>query len=191
MKRIRRISGLAASLIITCALLRAIACFSARKCRGSRILVGVFTSAGAEPTYVARRTALLATWFPQQVAADSLSCEQGITVRFVVGRPTGHGIDWKQELDSGRENFMVLDIVESYHNLAAKTAAFFRAAAQMGRFDYVLKVDDDVFLSTQRLDKAVDQWSKMEADYVGCMKQPYGGADAVFSDKRKYSQNAI
>lgn len=36
-------------------------------------------------------------------------------------------------------------------------------------YEYVLKVDDDMFVSLGHLSEAVEQWSGMQADYVGCM----------------------
>lgn len=55
--------------------------------------------------------------------------------------------------------------------MVEKTIAFYRAAAT--RFDarWVIKADDDVYLSPLRLPAAAAQWDRMGAEYVGCMKQ--------------------
>lgn len=51
-----------------------------------------------------------------------------------------------------------------------KTLAFYRAA--YARYDarWVIKADDDVYLSPLRLTAAAAQWDRMGAEYVGCMK---------------------
>ena len=36
--------------------------------------------------------------------------------------------------------------------------------------DWVLKLDDDVYITPNRLSLAMDQWDAMHVDYVGCMK---------------------
>lgn len=36
--------------------------------------------------------------------------------------------------------------------------------------EWVLKLDDDVYITPNRLDLAMDQWDAMNVDYVGCMK---------------------
>ncbi|KIZ05988.1 hypothetical protein MNEG_1961 [Monoraphidium neglectum] len=43
-------------------------------------------------------------------------------------------------------------------------------AAEKYDADWVVKVDDDVYLSVERLLLAMKQWDRMEAGYVGCLK---------------------
>lgn len=59
---------------------------------------------------------------------------------------------------------------EDYRALPNKTRTFFRAVTQQWDPDWVIKMDDDVYLNTARLLDAARQWDVMGAQYVGCMK---------------------
>lgn len=59
---------------------------------------------------------------------------------------------------------------EVYRALPNKTRTFFRAVTQQWDPDWVIKMDDDVYLNTARLLDAARQWDVMGAQYVGCMK---------------------
>ena len=59
---------------------------------------------------------------------------------------------------------------ECYTCLPQKTLAFLEMVAHNYYADWVIKMDDDVYLSYHRLRLAIMQWSRMHADYVGCMK---------------------
>lgn len=58
---------------------------------------------------------------------------------------------------------------ECYRCLPEKTLSFFLAVHQQYNAEWIFKVDDDVYLSPDRIPLAVEQWDVMQVDYVGCM----------------------
>lgn len=144
------------------------------------VMIGVQTgySAGAAWTgpkynYVLRRQALRTTWFPpSQAALDALQASSGVVLRFVVGRTSDAAaaaiIDQEEAKHGG---FMRLPIEEAYLSLTNKTLTFFRQAIATWDVEYVMKVDDDVYLRVDRVPLAALQWGERAADYVGCMKR--------------------
>lgn len=52
-----------------------------------------------------------------------------------------------------------------------KMLAFYRVLSAQYDARWVIKADDDVYLSPLRLTAAAAQWDRMGAEYVGCMKQ--------------------
>jgi len=144
-------------------------------CAKPRIYVGVFTDGGGDEKYANRRASLRATWFPNTTDARAqLECEYGMTIRFVVGRSvrttdTRLQMAWQDEQETF-DDFLKLDVVDTYPTMTSKTDSFFRHVMSLAQnFQYVVKVDDDMFVSPSHLAKAVEQWSGMKADYVGCM----------------------
>jgi hypothetical protein len=144
------------------------------------VQTGFTTLADPKYDYAARRAALRATWFPPTPAAlDALEAAAGVRLRFVAGRAAdaaaGAALDAEAAAHGG---FLRLDLVEGYGSLTNKTLAFLRHAAQhFPRAEYVLKLDDDVYLRLDRVPAAVAQWRGAGSDYVGCMK-----TGAVFKD---------
>jgi hypothetical protein len=65
---------------------------------------------------------------------------------------------------------LCLQLQEDYRALPNKTRTFFRTVTQQWDPDWVIKMDDDVYLNTARLLHAARQWDVMGAQYVGCMK---------------------
>ena len=59
---------------------------------------------------------------------------------------------------------------ECYTCLPQKTLAFFAMVAARYEARWVVKMDDDVYLSPRRLLLAMKQWGRMAAEYIGCMK---------------------
>jgi hypothetical protein len=126
----------------------------------TRILVGVFT--GPTIQHKDRRDALLSTWFPNSTEAlREVECRLGITVRFVV---TGSKYATPDE-----NMLLVMDVPDTYSNLPVKVSRYFYAAMRMAKYEYVVKMDDDVYLSLPNLRQAAEQWRVMEVGYAGCM----------------------
>jgi hypothetical protein len=59
---------------------------------------------------------------------------------------------------------------ECYRCLPDKTLAFLVEVSKRWDAKWVAKIDDDVYLTPNRLIRALPQWDSISADYVGCMK---------------------
>lgn len=146
-----------------------------RDCVKPRIYVGVYTDGGGQEKYAKRRASLRTTWFPNTTYARAqLECKYGMTIRFVVGRSlqtndTQLQQAWHDE-QLRHDDFLKLDVVDTYKQQAKKTDEFFRHVMNLSqKFEYVVEVDDDMFVSPSHLSMAVQQWAEMKLDYVGCM----------------------
>lgn len=147
-------------------------------CVKPHIFVGVFTDGSGTAKYAQRRSALRTTWFPNTTdALKRVECTYGITIRFVVGsgvmtNDTNALKAWHDEMDA-YEDFLKLDVLDTYRAMTGKTAEMFRHVMSLPQnYEYVVKVDDDMFVSLNHLAKAVNQWADMKVDYVGCMTNP-------------------
>ncbi|KDD72366.1 galactosyltransferase, partial [Helicosporidium sp. ATCC 50920] len=121
--------------------------------------------AAAKYDYTARRAALRRTWV-------LLARAQGLVVRFVMGHSPDAALEAAVAAEEeAHGDFLRLDMEEAYADLPRKTVAFLQAVMRAYAPRYVLKVDDDVYLRPSNLMSALAQWSRLEADYVGCMKQ--------------------
>ena len=52
-----------------------------------------------------------------------------------------------------------------------KLLSFYSTVAKLYRTEWVVKVDDAVYVNPQRLSLAFPQWLAMGAEYIGCMKK--------------------
>lgn len=140
-----------------------------------------FTTNHKDPkyNYENRRTALRQTWFPaSQQEADRLETE-GVVIRFVVGHAKDELAEAAMQAEQRANGcFLRLPIMEHYGGLPHKVVTFMRLVLAAYSFDYLFKIDDDVYMRVDRVVPAVQQWQSEQADYVGCMKQ-----GAVFKDK--------
>lgn len=148
------------------------------------VFIGVMTgfsvrSKDPKYDYVARRAALRQTWFPADEGAARSLEQAGIAIRFVVGRT--HEAELEAVMDEEERqhgNFLRLPMQERYDRLPYKVVTFMRAALERWDFEYLFKVDDDVYIRTDRVLPLVRQWRDSHADYISCMKQ-----GQVFRDK--------
>ena len=72
--------------------------------------------------------------------------------------------------DAAHGGFLRLDVEENYKTLTVKTLAFLTAVLEQYTPQYIIKVDDDVYLRLDRVPSAISQWAARGADYIGCMK---------------------
>eukprot|EP01026_Neomeris_dumetosa_P069082 TRINITY_DN680_c5_g1_i1.p1 TRINITY_DN680_c5_g1~~TRINITY_DN680_c5_g1_i1.p1 ORF type:complete len:331 (-),score=45.76 TRINITY_DN680_c5_g1_i1:561-1553(-) len=143
-----------------------------------RVFIGVFTGFNVKESddsrydYVKRRTAMRETWFPEsQDIIDQLEKELGYVVRFVIGHIDNQVLEDQITQESEKYGgFMRLNHMETYNGLPYKTKAFFSLVASKYNADYIVKMDDDVYLKFDRLGAGMKQWEKMGAEYIGCMK---------------------
>nr|XP_010923857.1 probable beta-1,3-galactosyltransferase 2 isoform X4 [Elaeis guineensis] len=114
-----------------------------RKCF---MVVGINTAFSSRK----RRDSVRATWMPQGEKRKKLEEEKGIIIRFVIGHSaTSRGIlDKAIEAEHRKHgDFMRLDHVEGYLELAAKTKTYFATAVATWDADFYVKVDDDVHVN--------------------------------------------
>jgi galactosylxylosylprotein 3-beta-galactosyltransferase len=123
--------------------------------------------------YAKRRDALRRTWFPPtQEDLEEVESSTGLVMRFVIGsRKTD--VDGEAEIAAEAATyggFLRLDIEETYLSLTNKTLTFFKTVMQLYNPQYIIKVDDDVYMRVDRVPAAIAQWRERKADYIGCMK---------------------
>jgi len=101
--------------------------------------------------------------------------ETGVVVRFVLGfsqdPAEAEVLNQEEEMYGG---MIRLHVREKYHNLVLKMRRYMQKAEEMYEFNYLLKVDDDVYHNPYRLSWVSDEWKKKGADYVGCFLQNNG-----------------
>ncbi|CAN6292835.1 unnamed protein product [Urochloa humidicola] len=120
-----------------------------------------------------RRDSLRATWMPQGEKRRKMEEEKGIIIRFVIGHSATSGGILDRAIDAEDRkhgDFMRLDHVEGYLELAAKTKAYFVAAVSMWDAEYYIKVDDDVHVNIATLGNTLARHRSKPRVYVGCMK---------------------
>ncbi|CAK9276014.1 unnamed protein product [Sphagnum jensenii] len=129
-----------------------------------------------------RRKALRETWFPSTPEGIlRLERATGLAFRFVIG----HSVDvWKmralEEEITQHNDFIRIDIDESYQNLNLKTLAFFKAAYMLFDADFYVKADDDIYLRPDRLATLLAKERPSPRTYLGCMKKGPVITDAKF-----------
>ncbi|EER91307.1 probable beta-1,3-galactosyltransferase 2 [Sorghum bicolor] len=120
-----------------------------------------------------RRDSVRATWMPQGERRRKMEEEKGIIIRFVIGHSATPGGILDRAIDAEdrkHEDFMRLDHVEGYLELAAKTKAYFVAAVSMWDAEYYIKVDDDVHVNIATLGNVLARHRSKPRAYIGCMK---------------------
>jgi hypothetical protein len=125
--------------------------------------VGIFT--GYSAVSAERRRAIVDTWLPSAAEAAKGGC----AFRFVLGDPPAAGA---RAADVPPALLLHLPGVhDTYDQLPAKSAAFFRLAVRVWpQARYIVKVDDDVYLRPSALPLLLPGWQRRSVDYVGCMK---------------------
>jgi hypothetical protein len=99
--------------------------------------------------------------------------EKGIIIRFVIGHSATSGGILDRAIDAEDRkhgDFMRLDHVEGYLELAAKTKSFFVTALSMWDAEYYIKVDDDVHVNIATLGNILAKHRSKPRAYIGCMK---------------------
>lgn len=136
------------------------------------VQTGFTTSTEAKYNYQARRAALRDTWFPDsQESLERLETETNMVMRFIIGQTQNDAQEAELMQESSKHGgFLRLDLQEQYNSLTNKTVAFLKLVTSLYDPQYIVKVDDDVYLRPDRLPYAVKQWTTFGSDYVGCMK---------------------
>ncbi|KAJ8539664.1 hypothetical protein K7X08_013916 [Anisodus acutangulus] len=120
-----------------------------------------------------RRDSIRETWMPQGEKLLQLEQEKGIIVRFMIGHSaTSNSIlDRAVDLeDAQHKDILRLDHIEGYHELSAKTKAFFYTAVAQWDAEFYVKVDDDVHVNLGTLAATLAKQRLKSRVYIGCMK---------------------
>ncbi|XP_008808431.4 probable beta-1,3-galactosyltransferase 2 [Phoenix dactylifera] len=120
-----------------------------------------------------RRDSVRATWIPQGEKRKKLEEEKGIIIRFVIGHSATSGgiLDKAIEAEDRKHgDFMRLDHVEGYLELAAKTKIYFATAVATWDAYFYIKVDDDVHVNIATLGATLARHRSKPRVYIGCMK---------------------
>ncbi|GJN03390.1 hypothetical protein PR202_ga20830 [Eleusine coracana subsp. coracana] len=134
------------------------------------IVIGIMTSFGRK-NY---RDAVRKSWLPTGSMLKKLEEEQGIVVRFIVGRSANRGDTFDREIDDenrSTKDFLVMDDhIESDEELPTKTKNFFANAAEAFDAAFYAKVNDDIYINVDTLNAMLKtHWDKPRV-YIGCMK---------------------
>ncbi|XP_078432586.1 putative beta-1,3-galactosyltransferase 8 isoform X2 [Wolffia australiana] len=141
----------------------------APKLRRAFAVVGINTAFSSRK----RRDSLRQTWVPQGMKLKKLEEEKGIVLRFVIGRTATAGSALDKAIDEEEaetNDFLRLQHVEGYHQLSAKTRAFFSAACSLWDADFYVKVDDDVHVNLGTMAGTLARHRAKPRVYLGCMK---------------------
>jgi hypothetical protein len=93
-----------------------------------------------------------------------------MVLRFIVGYSPSAEAEAEMAAEAQLHgDFMRLPLVEAYDGLPNKTRTFFHSVAQAYQADWIVKMDDDVYMMPERLHLAAKQWDTAGAEYVGCM----------------------
>ncbi|XP_009777689.1 beta-1,3-galactosyltransferase 7 [Nicotiana tabacum] len=120
-----------------------------------------------------RRDSIRETWMPQGEKLLRLEQEKGIIVRFMIGHSATSNSILDRAIDSEdaqHKDILRLDHIEGYHELSAKTKAFFSVGAAKWDAEYYVKVDDDVHVNLGTLAATLAKHRLKPRVYIGCMK---------------------
>jgi hypothetical protein len=133
------------------------------------LVVGINTAFSSKR----RRDSLRDTWVPRGDKLRRLEKEKGVVVRFVIGHSAtpGGALDRAVDVEAAATgDFLRLDHVEGYHELSAKTRAYFATAVATWDAEFYVKVDDDVHVNLGMLAARLAKYRARPRVYVGCMK---------------------
>lgn len=139
-----------------------------------KILVAVNTC--HKTPHVLKAAAQRRTWVPGVRAL-------GFEVVFFRGRPPADSSPFV-----GQDEVWLFDCDDSYAGISKKVQRIFAWAKDHG-YDYVLKVDDDVYIVPQRLQFLV--FTVYGKDYVGRFRGPYGNYPPHFASGFAYWLSCI
>nr|GMD72530.1 hydroxyproline O-galactosyltransferase HPGT1-like isoform X2 [Ipomoea batatas] len=120
------------------------------------------------------REAIRRAWMPTGSALKKLEEENGIVVRFVIGRSANRGDHSDRDIEDENRHtndFIILnDHVESPEEQAKKTKLFFIQAVENWEAEFYAKVNDDVFINLDAVGAVLASHMDKPHAYIGCMK---------------------
>lgn len=120
-----------------------------------------------------RRDSVRETWMPQGERLLKLEKEKGVVVRFMIGHTAKQNSVLDQAIaseEAQHQDILLLEHVEGYHELSAKTKIFFSTALTKWDADFYVKVDDDVHVNLGQLAAKLEHYRTKSRVYIGCMK---------------------
>ncbi|KAG0621897.1 hypothetical protein M758_3G056900 [Ceratodon purpureus] len=133
-------------------------------------VVGIMTTFGNK----FRRDAIRNTWMPKGEALKDLERDEGIIIRFIIGRSANRGDMTDRRLDvekAEHDDFLLLeDHVESDDSLSLKSKSYFSTAVKQWDSDFYVKVDDDIFVNIDMLGTTLAKYRDTPRVYLGCLK---------------------
>lgn len=138
---------------------------------GRRLLavIGIYTGFGSH----ANRNRIRNTWMPPGQASRKLE-ENGIVIRFVVGRSANRGDSLDRLINAEIQetnDFLVLEShEEATEELPQKAKHFFSSVSEYWDADFYVKVDDNIHLNLDVFVKVLAHLRDKRRVYMGCMK---------------------
>ncbi len=124
----------------------------------------------SHPNHFSRRKGIRATWAKQTTLGNG-----EVRILFVIGRTTKAGINGEVEVEAHRYNDIILtDMVESFKNLTLKLVLGLKWVSQNCKHaEYYYKGDDDMFVNTENILKAIHQQQKSGRDklFMGALNK--------------------
>uniref|UniRef100_A0A0C9RJ70 Hexosyltransferase n=1 Tax=Wollemia nobilis TaxID=56998 RepID=A0A0C9RJ70_9CONI len=132
-------------------------------------VIGINTGFGSR----LNRNRIRNTWMPTGQALRKLE-EEGIVVRFVVGRSANRGDSLDRQINveiQETNDFLVLEShEEATEELPQKAKFFFSSVVEYWDADFYVKVDDSIFLKLDEFVKILANLRGRPRIYMGCMK---------------------
>ncbi|KAK9821519.1 hypothetical protein WJX74_006420 [Apatococcus lobatus] len=148
-----------------------------------RAFMGAMAVASPDPTgkFSGRRQDMRDTWFPSTKAGlDDFQKRTGIVLRMVMGSKgllDDERVAMQQEADK-HGPFLWLPIKEQYKELYAKTQSFLSIVTCHYDAQWIVKVDDDIYISLEKVPALLEQWERKGVGYAGCFEHKWGYADS-------------
>ena len=132
------------------------------------VFIGIVTA----PSYFERRSAIRQTWVRHlRNAHYHRGLMDAVGFTFFMGRSTDNVTQSRIEQEARiHKDILQIDVVDTYFDLARKATAFFHWIVKnctAVRVDFVLKIDDDVYVNVRMLSSAVVQLSPEENYFMG------------------------
>ncbi|KAJ6797419.1 Uncharacterized protein M6B38_217135 [Iris pallida] len=133
-------------------------------------VIGILTGFGRKNN----RDAIRKSWLPTRATLKKLEEEEGVIVRFVIGRSANRGDSMDRavyEENMLTRDFIVLDNhIEASEDISKKTKAFLVHAADTWDAEFYAKVNDDVYVNIDGFGAVLSTYWDNPRVYIGCMK---------------------
>ena len=132
----------------------------------------VFIGIVSAPENVDRRNSIRRTWLPHLYEEHyHQNLMDVIGIAFLIGKTSNQSTQTRIEKEAVRHNdILQFGVMDGYYKLSAKAAAFLDwINNNCNTLDFVLKVDDDVFVNVRNLATILKDLSPFENNIYGCI----------------------